>query len=66
MSQETVGEVMSRLLADEDLRVRFAHDRIDTLAELHARGLALTADEIDVFIHSDMRVWFWRMSWGEA
>jgi hypothetical protein len=66
MSQEIVGEVMSRLLTDEDLRIRFALDRFDTLAELHVRGLALTADEIDVFVHSDVRVWFWRMGWGEA
>jgi hypothetical protein len=66
MSQEIVGEVMSRLLTDEDLRMRFAHDRFDTLAELHGRGLPLTADEIDVFIHSDVRVWFWKMSWGQA
>jgi hypothetical protein len=57
MSQETVGVVMRRLPTDEDLRVRFAHDPLDILAELHLRGLALTSDEIDVFVYSDVRVW---------
>ena len=66
MSQETVGEVMSRLLTDEDLRMRFAQNPFDTLAELHLRGLALTPDEIDVFVHSDVRVWFGKRIWREA
>jgi hypothetical protein len=58
MSQEAVGEVMRRLLTDEDLRIRFAHDPLDVVAELHLRGLALTSDEIDAFVYSDVRVWF--------
>jgi hypothetical protein len=49
---------MSRLLADEELRLRFTVDPFDTLAELHLRGLALTSDEIDVFVQSDVRVWW--------
>jgi hypothetical protein len=66
MSQQTVGEVMTRLLTDEELRMRFVHDPYDTLAELHLRGLALTPDEIDVFVHSDVRVWFGSRIWGRA
>jgi hypothetical protein len=66
MSQETVGEVITRLLTEEDLRTRFAHDPFDTLAELHLRGLALTPDEIDVFVRSDVRVWFANKVWREA
>ena len=66
MSQETVGEVMTRLLTDEDLRKRFAQDPFDTLAELHLRGLTLTPDEIDVFVHSGVRVWFGKRIWREA
>jgi hypothetical protein len=58
MSQHTVGRVITRLLTDEELRIRFALDRFDTLAELHLHGLALTPDEIDVFVQSDVRVWF--------
>jgi hypothetical protein len=58
MSSGNVGDVMTRLLADEELRIRFALDPFDTLAELHERGLALTPDEIDVFVQSDLRLWF--------
>jgi hypothetical protein len=59
MSQQAVGNVIDRLLNDEDLRVRFAVDRIEALAELSFRGFLLTPEEIDVFIRTDARVWFW-------
>ena len=59
MSQQMVGNVIDRLLKDEDLRVRFALDRIEALAELSFRGFQLTSEEIDVFIRTDARVWFW-------
>ena len=58
MSQQNVGNVINRLLTDEELRMRFALDPVDTLAELHLRGMALTPEEIDVFVQSDVRVWF--------
>jgi hypothetical protein len=58
MSQQNVGNVINRLLTDEELRMRFALDPFDTLAELHLRGMPLTPDEIDVFVQSDLRVWF--------
>ena len=59
MSQQAVGNVIDRLLNDEDLRARFAVDRIEALAELSFRGFLLTPEEIDVFIRTDARVWFW-------
>lgn len=55
-----VGIVIDRLLTDEDLRVRFALDRIETLADLSFLGMELTPDEIDVFVQTDARVWFWQ------
>jgi hypothetical protein len=58
MSQQIVGMVIARLLADEELRTRFEIDSFETLAELHLRGLALTPDEIDVFVQSAARLWF--------
>jgi hypothetical protein len=58
MSQQNVGNVINRLLTDEELRLRFALDPVDTLAELHLRGMPLTPDEIDAFVQSDMRIWF--------
>jgi hypothetical protein len=59
MSQHTVGLVIERLLADQELRIRFAVDRIETLAELCLRGFDLTQDEIDLFCRTDARLWFW-------
>ena len=59
MSQQMVGIVIDRLLHDEDLRVRFVRDRIETLGALSSLGLALTRAEIDVFLRSDARLWFW-------
>jgi hypothetical protein len=44
MSQQMVGIVINRLLIDEDLRARFARDRIETLAELNLRGFELTPE----------------------
>ena len=59
MSQRMVGVVVQTLLTDEDLRVRFAIDPIKTLADLRFRGVELTSEEIDVFVRTDARVWFW-------
>jgi hypothetical protein len=59
MSHRTVGIVMNRLLGDEDLRSRFAMDRVEALGELHANGVELTPREIDLFVESDVQMWFW-------
>ncbi len=59
MSQRTVGLVIGRLLNDQDLRIRLAVDPFETLADLSLLGMELTREEIDVFIQTDVRVWFW-------
>ena len=59
MSQQTVGLVVDRLLTDECLRTQFALDPLETIADLHARGLELTPNEIDVLMQTDARMWFW-------
>ena len=59
MSQQTVGIVIDKLLTDEDLRIRFVMDRMETLAELYLRGVELRPDEIDLFCRTDARLWFW-------
>jgi hypothetical protein len=59
MSQGTVGIVVERLLNEEDFRVRLALEPFETLADLSFLGIELTGDEIDVFIQTDVRVWFW-------
>ena len=57
-SQARVETVMHRLLTDEELRIRFAFDKFDTIAEILAGGVVLTSDEIDMFVRSDVRLWF--------
>ena len=59
MSQQTVGMVIEKLLTDEDLRIRFVVDRIETMANLCLRGFELKPDEIDLFCRTDARLWFW-------
>jgi hypothetical protein len=50
--------VVERLLTDEHLRIRFALDRMETVAELLLQGFDLTRDEITLFCRTDPRVWF--------
>ena len=62
MSQRMVAILIDRLLADKDLRIRFALDPDETLADLSFLGVDLTRDEIDVFLRADARLWFWGKS----
>jgi len=57
MSQRAVGDVIHKLLTDEELRIRFCVDRFVTLAELHLLGFSLTSEEIDAFVQSDIHCW---------
>jgi hypothetical protein len=58
MSQTGVGEVVGQLLSDERLRIRFALDRIETVAELCLQGSDLSQEDIDLLCRTDARVWF--------
>ena len=58
MSHAHVGMVIEMLLADEDLRIRFAFERMEMIADLCVRGIELTSDEIDLFCHTDGYLWF--------
>jgi hypothetical protein len=60
MSRSIVGMVIDKLLTDEDLRIRFALDRVETVADLCLRGFDLTRDEIDLLCRTDAGVWFLR------
>jgi len=60
MSRASVGMVIDKLLSDENLRIRFALDRLETVAELCLRGFDLTRDEIDLLCRTDAGVWFLR------
>jgi hypothetical protein len=50
--------VIEKLLTDERLRIRFALDRMETIAELCLRGVELTRDEVDLIHRTDARLWF--------
>jgi hypothetical protein len=54
-----VGVAIHTLLTDDDLRDRFVLDPMEALAALNVRGVELTRDEIDVFVRTDARLWFW-------
>ena len=58
MSRASVGLIVEKLLTEENLRIRFAIDRMETIAELCLRGFELTRDEIDLFRRADARLWF--------
>ena len=60
MSRASIGMVIDKLLTDENLRMRFALDRLETVAELCLRGFDLTRDEIDLLCRTDAGVWFLR------
>ena len=63
MSQAGVGMVVEKLLTDESLRIQFALDRMETIAELCLRGIELTRDEIDLIHETDARLWFLGGEW---
>ena len=58
MSRPGVGMVVEKLVTVRDVRIRFALDRMETIAELCLRGLELTRDEIDLLSRTDARLWF--------
>ena len=57
MSQAGVGTVIEKLLTDENLRIRFALDRIETIAELCLRGVELTGDEVETLCWTNAGLW---------
>jgi hypothetical protein len=58
MSLHNVERAISRLMSEEELRLRFVLDRFDAVAELHERGITLTPTEIDALVQSDSQIWF--------
>ena len=58
MSQAHVGIVIKALLTDEDLRIRFALERLETIVDLCLRGIDLTSGEIDLLCQTDAHLWF--------
>jgi hypothetical protein len=57
MSQKTVQFFIGQLLTDEELRVRFVRQPLETLGLLRDQGLELTNAEIDALVQTDKRLW---------
>ena len=57
MSRAAVGILIDKLLTDEALRVEFALDRMETVADLCLRGAELTRDEVELFCWTDASLW---------
>jgi hypothetical protein len=66
MSQAAVGMVVEKLLTDEELRIQFALDRVETIADLCLRGFDLNPGEIDLFYRTDAGLWFLRSALRDA
>ena len=60
MSRAGIGIVVEELLTNESLRVQFALEPVDTIADLFLRGIDLTRDEIDLLCRADAGLWFLR------
>ena len=60
MSRANVGMVIDKLLTDENLRIRFAVDRLETIADLCLRRFDLTRGEVDLLCRTDAGMWFLR------
>jgi hypothetical protein len=58
MSQIGLGQVIEQLLTDENLRIQFALDPIETVAELFLEGCDLNRDDVDLLSRTDAGVWF--------
>ena len=53
MSQKTVQLVIGRLVTDEELRVQFLRDPLETLTAFRDRGFELTGAEIESLVQTD-------------
>ena len=57
MSQKTVQLLIGRLLTDEELRVRFVRQPLETLVALRDQGVELTRNEIEALVETDRKLW---------
>jgi spore germination protein YaaH len=57
MSQKTVQLLIGQLLTDEELRLRFVRQPLETLTALRDRGFELTNGEIEALVHTDRKLW---------
>jgi hypothetical protein len=57
MSQRNVEMLIGRLLTDEELRLRFVRQPLETVVDLCAKGYEFSRGEIDALLQTDIDVW---------
>lgn len=57
MAQKTVERLIGQLFTDEELRVRFVQQPLETLIALRDEGLDLTNGEVEALVETDVRLW---------
>ncbi len=57
MSQKTVQLVIARLITDEDVRLQFLSNPLETLTAFREQGFELTSDEMDALVQTDRDLW---------
>jgi hypothetical protein len=57
MSQKTVQLLIGRIVTDEELRLRFVRQPLETLTDLREQGFELTAIEIEALVETDRQFW---------
>jgi hypothetical protein len=57
MAQKTAQLIIGQILTDDDLRERFLHQPVETLATLRDSGFELTTSEVDALLLTDPRLW---------
>jgi hypothetical protein len=57
MSQKTVQLLIGRIITDEELRLRFVQQPVETLTALRDQGFELTNGEIAALVETDKGLW---------
>ena len=57
MSQKTVQLLIGQIVTDEELRLRFVRQPLETLTALREQGFELTASEIEALVETDRQLW---------
>jgi hypothetical protein len=57
MSQKTVQLLIGRIVTDEELRLRFVQQPVETLTALRDQGFELTNGEIEALVETDKELW---------
>ena len=57
MSQKTVQSLIGQIVTDEELRLRFVRQPLETLTDLREQGFELTASETEALVETDRQFW---------